>query len=151
MSVFDPKTFGQMTFTEQNSTESIPIPAGEWLFEITKSEITAWRKKDDPTVGGLKNVLFLETTDPAVVEATGRPKNTVRFEIMLDLTPEGGLDFGKGMNSKLGKAREACHLNNKGQPFAFDMFIGHQVKGLISHSEWEGALQANCKAIAPAN
>jgi len=147
MSVFDPKTFGQMTFTETNSTVTTPIPAGDWNFAITKAEIVAWRKKDDPTVGGLKCVLMLETEDSDVVEATGRPKNVCRYEMMLDLTPEGGLDFGKGMNARLGKAREACGLNNKGQPFAFDMFIGHSVKGQVSHIEYEGNLQANCKGI----
>ena len=150
MSVFDPKTFGQMTFNETNSTVSTPIPADEWLFEIKKSDIAAWQAKDGSSAG-LKCILMLETTDPKVVEVTGREKNVVRYEMMLDLTPEGGLDFGKGMNIKLGKAREACSLNKPGQPFAFDMFVGHQVKAKISHREYEGSLQAECKAILPAH
>lgn len=151
MSVFDPKTFGQMTFTDANSTESTPIPVGEWEFEVKKVEIVPWKKKDDPTVGGLKCVLMLETTAPEVVEVTGRDKNALRYEMMLDLTPEGGLDFGRGMNVRLGRAREACGLNKPGQPFAFDMFVGHFVKGTVSHREYEGSLQADCKGIAPAH
>lgn len=147
-SIFDPKTFGQMTFEGQNDTKTIPIPVGDWPFEIKKQEIVAWQKKDDPTVGGLKCVLFLETAHETVVEATGRPKNVARYELMLDLTPEGGLDFGKGMNAKLGRAREACGLNRPGQPFAFDMFIGHQVTAQVAHSEYQGDLQANVKGIA---
>ena len=148
MSVFDPKTFGQMTFTETNSTVYVPIPAEEWPFEIKKSDISSWQSKDSSSAG-LKCVLLLETTDAKVVEVTGREKNAVRYEIMLDLTPEGGLDFGKGMNVKLGKAREACGLNKPGQPFAFDMFIGHTVKAKIAHRAYEGNLQADCKAILP--
>lgn len=150
MSVFDPKTFGQMTFTETNSTVSYPIPAAEWLFEIKKSDISAWQSKDGSS-SGLKCTLMLETSDPEVALVTGRDKNSTRYEMMLDLTPEGGLDFGKGMNVKLGKAREACGLNKPGQPFAFDMFIGHTIKGKISHREYEFQLQADCKAILSAN
>lgn len=150
MSVFDPKTFGQMTFNETNSTVSTPIPAAEWLFEIKKSDIVPWQARDGSS-SGLKSVLMLETTDPAVAEATGRPKNTVKYEMMLDLTPDGGLDFGKGMNVRLGRAREACGLNKPGQPFAFDMFVGHQVKGAVSHRALDdGTLVAECKAIANA-
>lgn len=148
MSVFDPKTFGQMTFTETNSTVSVPIPAEEWPFEIKKAEITAWQAKDNSSAG-LKCILQLETTDAKVVEITGRAKNSVRYEMMLDLTPEGGLDFGKGMNVRLGKAREACGLNKPGQPFAFDMFVGHMVKAKVSHREYLGELQAEARAILP--
>lgn len=150
MSVFDPKTFGQMTFTDTNSTTSSPIPAGEWPFTISKQEITAWAKKDDPNVNGLKCTLYLETTDAAVAEATGRPKNVARYEMMLDLTPEGGLDFGKGMNVKLGRAREACGLNKPGNPFAFDMFIGHDVKAGIKHREYQGVPQAEVTGVIAA-
>lgn len=147
MSVFDPQTFAQMTFTEANATESHPIPVGEHDFTIEKSEITAWQKRDDPSQGGLKCTLTLKTDDPAVAEATGRPLNRVRHEIMLDITPEGGLDMGKGMNVMLGRAREACSLNKPGQAFAFDMFIGHNVRGKIKHQEYEGKLQAKCTEI----
>lgn len=148
MSVFDPKTFGQMTFTETNATESAPIPVGDWPFAIDKQEIVAWTKRDDPSVGGLKCVLTLSTTAPEVVEATGRAKNVARYEMMLDLTPEGGLDFGKGMNVRLGRAREACGLNKPGQPFAFDMFVGHEVKGSVKHEVYEGALQHRVTGLA---
>lgn len=150
MSVFDPNTFAQMTFTEANSTTSTPIPAGEWPATITKSEITAWQSKNDPTKAGLKCTLMLEIADERVTGVTGRPKNLVRYEMMLDLTPEGGLDMGKGMNIRLGRAREACGLNRPGAPFSFDMFLGHSVIAKVSHEEYQGNLQARCDAIAAA-
>lgn len=146
-SPFDPQTFAQMTFNESNSTESTPIPVGEWPFTITKQEITRWQKKDDPSVAGLKCTLTLETDDAAVVGVTGRPKNLLRHEMMLDLTPEGGLDFGKGMNVALGRAREACGLNKPGQPFGFDMFIGHNVKAGVKHEVYQDKLQARCTGV----
>lgn len=148
MSVFDPKSFAQMTFVDANSTEFVPIPAGEHLFTITKSEITSWQKKDDPTQGGLKSVLTMETEDEAVTAVTGRPKSVLKHEMMLDLTPEGGLDMGKGMNVNLGRAREACGLNKPGAPFGFDMFVGHQVKAQVGHEIYQERPQARCKGIA---
>jgi len=151
MSVFDPKSFAQMTFVDANSTEFIPIPAAEWPFTITKSEIVAWQKKDDPTQGGLKCVLTMETEDATVAQVTGRPKSILKHEMMLDLTPEGGLDMGKGMNVNLGRAREACGLNKPGAPFGFDMFIGHNVKAMVGHETYQDKLQARCKGIVNAN
>lgn len=148
MSVFDPKSFAQMTFTDSNSTVSTPIPVGEWPFTVTKSEIEAWQKKDDPSKGGLKLILTLETEDPGVTGVTGRPKNVLKYDMMLDLTPEGGLDFGKGMNVALGRAREACGLNRPGVPFGFDMFVGHTVKAMVGHETYQDKLMARCKGIA---
>ncbi len=147
-SVFDPKTFGQMTFTDANSTESVPIPVGEWPFTITKQEIIEWSSKTDSSKRGLKLQLGMETEDPAIVAVTGRPKNTSRYEIMLDLTPEGGLDFGKGMNVRLGRLREAVGLNKPGAPFAFDMLLGHTVKASVKHEIYKDAPIANIDAVA---
>lgn len=147
-SAFDPQTFAQRTFTETNSTESTPIPVGEWPFTIIKSTIDQWKSKDG-SKAGLKCILMLETADGAVAGVTGRAKNALRHEIMLDLTEEGNLDFGKGMNVKLGLAREACGLNKKGAPFSFDMFVGHTVKASVRHEIYEDKPQARCGGIAP--
>ena len=147
MSVFDPTTFAQMTFTDANSTETVPIPVGDQLMDIEKVEIKSWQKKDDPSVAGLKCVLTLKTEDAEIATLTGGKINRVFYEMMLDLTPTGGLDFGKGMNVRLGRAREACNLNRPGAPFGFDMFIGHQVKAAISHEVYQQTLQARCTGI----
>lgn len=146
-SVFDPNTFAQMTFTEANSTRSTPVPVGDWPATISKVEIKTWESRDK-TKAGLKCVLSCEISDPAVKEVTGRDKNILPYEIMLDLTPEGGLDFGKGMNTKLGRAREACDLNKPGAPFSFDMFAGRDVLVQVGHREYEGNLLAEIKGIA---
>lgn len=145
-SPFDPKAFAQMTFTDANSTVSVPCPVGEWPFTVTKSEITTWSTKDG-SKSGLKCNLTMESDDPAVNAVTGRDKTVLKHEMMLDLTPEGGLDFGKGMNVNLGRAREACGLNKPGVPFNFDMFIGHTVKASVKHRPFENRLLAEVSAI----
>jgi hypothetical protein len=147
--VFDPQTFAQRTFTDANSTESFPIPVGEWSFTITKATIDSWKSRD-LTKAGLKCILMMETADLAVIAWTGRPRSSLRHEIMLDLTEEGNLDFGKGMNVNLGRAREACGINRPGAPFAFDMFVGHPVKATVKHEEYEGRLIAKCAGIVGA-
>lgn len=145
-SVFDPSTFAQMVFTESNSTESVPIPAGEWRFTIAKVELAAWSSKDR-TKAGLKLVCTLETEDPEIAQVTGRPKNSVKDEIMLDLTPEGGLDFGKGMNVRLGRLRAATNLNAPGQPFSFDMLMGREATYLIAHEPYEDRMVHRVKGV----
>lgn len=146
-SAFDPATFAQMTFTEANSTRTIPIPAGDWPATCVKQEIKIWENRDK-TASGLKCVLTFEFTDPALQEITGRKKNLLTYEIMLDLTPENGLDFGKGANAKLGRAREAFGLNVPGQPFSFDMFVGREVMTNVAHREYEGNPVAEIKGLA---
>lgn len=150
MSVFDPKIFQSMTFTGANSTESVPIPEGEWPFEFKKVELATWANKDK-TNEGLKLVLNAETEAEEVAKVTGRPKNSLRVEIMLDLTEDKtGLDFGKGMNVQLGRAREACGINKAGEPFTWDMFVGRQAKIAVSHRLLEdGRAVAQAKAILP--
>ena len=150
MSVYDPQTFASMTFTGSNSTESTPIPAGEHEFEITGQKIEGWQAKSDSTKAGLKAILALKAVDAdgSISAVTGRKENVTRYEMMLDLTPEGGLDMGKGMNVRLGRAREACNINDPTRPFAFDMFIGHRVKGMVSHDVWKGQVVANVDSIS---
>ena len=149
MSHFDPATFATMTFTEANSTESVPLPAGEWPFTIEKQDITAWQKRDDPTVGGLRCSLTLKNESPELEAVTGRKRNRVRHEVLLDLTPEGGLDFGRGMNVALGRVRAACGLNRPGVPFTFDQLIGHDVRATVKHEIYQDKGQAKATNLTP--
>lgn len=146
-SVFDPQTFAQMTFTGPNSTESTPVPVGDWPSTIDSQAIEVWSNKEK-TKSGLKLKLMMKFDDPAIEQVTGRPENKIKYEIMLDLTPEGGLDMGKGMNVRLGRLREACGLNAPGQPFAFDMLVGQRVTASVSHEVYKDGLIANVTGVA---
>lgn len=137
--IFDPNTFGAMTFEGANSTEFVLLPVSEYLAQIKSKEIVSWEDKDK-TKGGLKLKLQWEVPGDAptpdgstVKELTGRDSVTVKQEIMLDLTDTGGLDMGKGANVRLGRLREALGLNNPGQPWTFDMFVGQFAKISVAH------------------
>lgn len=138
-----------MTFRETNSTEFVPIPVGDYPFCVTKVEVTEW-KSGDNTKSGLKCTLTgdLIDTNGTIKEATGRDTNTAKYEVMLDLTPEGGLAFGKGLNVRLGRLREATDLNKSGQDFNFQMFAGKMVTASIKHRIYNGEPIAFIDAVA---
>jgi hypothetical protein len=141
MSAFDPKLFGQMTFEGNNSTESVPFPVGEWDGMVESVELAAWQKKDDPSKGGLKMLAKISCEDPKVAEVTGRAKNVLTYECMLDLTEDGSsLDFGKGMNVRLGQFREAIGRNRPGEAWTFDQFAGNPIRFKVKHDPYEGRL-----------
>lgn len=151
MSVYDPNVLAQMTFVGANSTETTPHPTGDHPVLIKEAKLEAWEKQDKSS-GGVKCTLLMESLDPEgkVKAITGREKNNLRFEFFLDLTPEGGLDMGKGMNVRLGRAREACGINDATRPFAFDQFIGQTPMASVSHETYKNQLQARVDALAKA-
>lgn len=148
-SQFDPVAFAQSTFTEANSTESIPIPAGEFPGLAEKVEIVGWQSKDG-SKAGLKLQIIWNIADDAVREVTGRAENKVRQDIMLDLTDTAMLDMSKGMNVRLGKLREAVGLNRPGMPFSFDQIQGQMAKLKIGHRVGDDPSEifAEVKAVA---
>ena len=149
VSQFDPQAFLQATFEESNSTESIPVPVGEYPAMAEKVDITPWASRDG-TKSGLKLQILWNIMDDSVREVTGRAENKVRQDIMLDLTDSGMLDMGKGMNVRLGKLREAVGLNQAGQPFGFPMIQGRMAKTKIKHrmGEQPGEIFAEVEAVS---
>lgn len=151
MSMFDANAFMQATFEGENDTVSIPVPAGDQPAIAEKVEVVAWQGKADPTKGGLKLNIIWEIMSDEVREVTGRAKNTVRQDIMLDLTPDGRLDMGKGMNVRLGRLRAAVNLNNHGEPFSFAMIQGRNAVVCIKHEMYEGNIQAKVDGVIAAS
>lgn len=126
-SAFNPDSFMSQTFTETNSTKREPVPAGEYLAIAEKAEILPWAKKDG-SASGVKLSIQWDIDDPSLKEALGLTSIKQKQDIMLDLTPDGGLDMAKGRNVGLGRLREALGLNVPGQPFAFPMIVGRMGK-----------------------
>lgn len=149
--MFDAQAFMQATFEGANDTISIPVPAGEHPAVAEKVDLVAWQGKADPTKGGLKLNILWEIASDDVREITGRSKNVVRQDIMLDLTPDGRLDMGKGMNVRLGRLREAVGLNRPGEPFSFAMIQGQFATVSVKHELYEGAIQAKVDGVLAAN
>lgn len=150
MSQFDPSTFIDQVVTDANSIVSTPVPIGDYVAVAGEVKIESWTSKDGTKSGLRAEIPWVIENNAAVTQVTGRPKNTVRQSIMLDLTPEGGLDMGKGMNVQLGKVREAVGLNTPGSPFSFRMIQGRSAKVKVEHEPYNGQLYAKVGAIAKA-
>lgn len=121
MSIFDADSFMQTNFTEENETKIVPCPAGEYAAKIERVD-----PKVTDSGKAMLNVTW-EILDPNVLAATGRSKVTVRQTIWLDID-NGALQFGPGKNIGLGRLREACGQNVKGQPWQPAMLVGASAK-----------------------
>lgn len=131
--MFNPEDFLNQTGDQAMDTKVTPPPVGEYRASADKVEIKTWQKRDDPSVHGLKLVIQWSIDDHAVLALLDREKVTVRQDIMLDVTEQNGLDYGKGKNVTLGRVREAVGLNTPGQPFAPSMIQGRQAKIKVGH------------------
>lgn len=147
MSQFDPEAFLSAQFDEANDTVMQPVPAGEYTAIIESVSTRQWNSRDGSKSGVALDVKY-NIDDAAVKEALGRSKITVTQGIMLDLTENGGLDFGKGRNISLGRLREATGLNTPGKPFAFRQLEGQPVKITVSHRVVEDQIYADVKGVA---
>lgn len=133
--MFSPETFMNAVFTEANETKIVPCPVGDWPAQcdaVTPKSGTI-SKGDRAGETWAKLELRWVIEDPAVTAETGRNPTKVVQSIMLDLTPQGGLDMGPGKNVQLGRTREACGLNQPGQPFSPSMFVGRSARCSVSH------------------
>lgn len=144
--MFDPNSFLDMTTTEANDTKLVPVPAGEYIALVDEVKARQWKKRDDPSVGGLALDVKWSIDDAAVKELLGRDKVTVEQGIMLDMTEAGGLDMGKGKNVALGKLRDAVGLNVPGQPFSPNMLVGRMAKIRVEHDVNGDQIYARVKA-----
>lgn len=133
MSTFDPAMFLETTFTEANSTVTIPVPVGEYMAVVEKVEARRWQSKEDPEKSGIALDIQWSVDDQGVKDFLGRDKVTVKQGVMLDLNEAGGLDVGAGKNVRLGRLREALGLNVPGQPFSFLMMTGRPAKVAVTH------------------
>jgi hypothetical protein len=146
---FDPATFLNTQFTEENDTKITPVPAGEYLALADKVDIKSWSSKDGSS-SGIKLEIVWEIQDDNVKALLGRDVVKVTQQQMLDLTETGQLDFSKGKNVGLGRIREALDLNKPGEPFAFSMIQGRMAKVLVSHRTAGEDIYSEIKKIATA-
>lgn len=148
MSTFDPAAFANIIITDSNDTQRLPVPIGEYMGLVEKQEVRSWKKRDDPSIGGLALDVTWTVEDEAVKAALGRDKVTVKQGIMLELTEQGGLAMGKGQNADLGRLREAVGCNTPGQPFTFAHLVGRPAKISIKHRLDGDNIFAEVKGVA---
>lgn len=128
MSAFNPDTFLNSETSEANATTYVPVPEGE--FNASIKDVKPRVLSDGRAVLDLS---WIVDDEQARVE-TGMAEPLVRQTLWLDITEQGGLDFGKGKNVGLGRVREALGQNQSGKPWAPGMLIGGVAKVKVAHS-----------------
>lgn len=138
MSSFDASTFLDFTTTEE-SVKRPPIPVGDYLGIIGELTADDWISSKDPTKSGKKFIIPITLDLPEDVwTAAGLNSGQllVTDTAMLDITPQGSLDYAPGKNGKLRKYREATNNNKAGQPFNPRMLTGQAITVKIGHREY---------------
>lgn len=116
MSVFNPDAFMNEQAAGALSTSFEPIPDGEYKAMIGSDE-NAVKARTTSTGRAVLDVTW-ELFDPELAAKLGRDKLTVRQSVFLDITPQGGLDRGKGKNVQLGRIRDALNQNDPTKPWS---------------------------------
>lgn len=144
-----------MTVEGSNATQVELVPEGEYKAQIAVDGIglAHFKYKQGEREGqtGYRMTVKWELEDPdgALKEQLGRAP-TITQSIMLDLTPEGGLDMGKGRNVYLGQLRDAVNQNADGKPWQPSMLVGEQATILVKHrTGQDGQLQQDVNRVAP--
>lgn len=139
MSQFDPDTFLSVTVESELSTETTPIPDGEYTASV--KDVSARQSGD---------FMLLDVTwsidDAALAEHIGIKNPTVRQSCFLDMTAQGNLDIGKGKNVQLGRLREALGQNTP-RPWAPGMMIGCVAVIRTQQRQHEGRTFVDVKGV----
>lgn len=133
--MFNADLFLQTTFEEALDDKRIPVPAGEYIGQITelktRSGIIGKGERQGEAWASLN--IQIELADDALKTLLKREKIIVYYSPMLDLTSSGGLDMGPQRNVALGALRTATGQNTKGQPWQPAMLVGHMVRCSVKH------------------
>ena len=141
-------------FLNQASDEALDtvIPVcdeGEWSALVKKVDFREVQIKKGERAGQTAYMLDIhwEIQDEGQAARLGfSPK--VRQSLWVDMTPEGGLDRGKGKNVRLGRVREALGQNVAGKPWAPSMLTGGVAVVLVEHSIEGENIYANINRVA---
>lgn len=157
-STFDPNLVLNQPITGAMDTKFITVPPGEYvaLVKDVKARSGTIRNGDRAGERYLAVDLLWQIDDPKVKEATGLDTNIVKQGLMIDLTPQNGIDLGKGKNVRLGRLRAALDMNRPDQPFTFEGFRGRIAKIAVTNrtddrpdSPTKGDTFADVSAVAP--
>lgn len=157
-SAFDPNSFLDAQQTEVNEKRS-PLPVenpenenGLYTAVIgeLKTDAGTISKGDRAGQPWVAMLVPLRIQVPASVQGLGLPPElTIIDRVFLDLTPQGGIDNGKGKNRQQKAYRDATDMNNPGEPFAWRMLTGRVVQVKIEHELYNDVLQERVKQVLP--
>lgn len=132
MSAFNTADFINAQFNEANDTRFPQVPNGEYTATIRGpygDEKATHIKTTDK--GHVILQVVWDIDDETLKASLGLKTLSARQSIFLDMTPQGGLDFGEYKNSRLGLLRTAIGLNEKGKAWSFNDFIGRPAKVMV--------------------
>lgn len=141
MSTFDPALFLDATISEP-SVRRPPLPAGrEIIGVIGEVKSRSWRGKEDPTKSGIAIDVPVKldlSSHPDLVQLVGTTELALTDSIMLDTTPQGGIDMAPGKNNKVRRYREALDMNKPGDVWSPRAMQGRLIKVKIGHRIADG-------------
>lgn len=147
--MFDPETLLGSETQGAMSTEYTPIPIGEYvgiIKDLNVKQVVSQKNGETYNFFEIKYAI----DDQEVAEITGMTEPVARQSMILDITPGGTLDLGKGKNVQLGRLRAACKQNDPSKPWSFEMLRGQTVKVSIKHrTADDGQIYAEVKNVAP--
>jgi len=153
---FNPELFLNMTTEDANSTEYVLLPPGEYVAvigPISPDSFKSFDIKRGDRAGekAYRLDLKLDINDEtgALAELLGR-KPSITTGIMLDVKPDGSLEFGKGRNVQLGRLRDAVGQNSTGRPWSFGHLSGQVVKIVVKHGSYDGKTTVNVDSFGKA-
>ncbi|HEX6824755.1 MAG TPA: hypothetical protein VF077_00450 [Nitrospiraceae bacterium] len=129
---FDVNKMLATSYDDALSTQSIPVPEGEYTAMTEKLDFRVIDTKDGQRII-LRLTWLIDDADGRVKLATSRDNNMVNQDIWLDMTAEGNLDMSPGMNTQLGRLREMWKQNMKGKAWNFSMLLRNPAKILVNH------------------
>jgi hypothetical protein len=136
---FDPEAFLDLPIDTEFKKRP-PLPIGDYTAMISEVKPRQWQGKQDPTKSGLAYDVTLVVEVPgAIVEQLGlaQPTLMLKDSIMLDLTPEGGIDGAPGRNRSLRNYREALDMNKAGEVFRAREMIGKPLRVKVTHELYQ--------------
>lgn len=154
-SSFNLDAFVQGSFEGKGDTRRVRVEPKEYNAQIVGpfGEKTKLRQQTNDKGAFLILDVVWQPDDPEQAQRLGIEKlPTVRQSIFLDLTANGGLDLGPLKNGDLNRLREAIGLNQDGQKWKWQDFIGRPAKIKVTHKpnpdEPENPYQ-NVVSVAP--
>ena len=134
-SVFNPEQFIGTSTDSVGSTQYFPSPIGDWPGQVVRVDCRRITSKQEKTLGQEYTLLEItwELISDEVREATDLEHPSARQSIFLDLTPSGGLDFGRNKNVPLSRLREAVSQNKSGRPWSPSHLVGQTALVHVEH------------------
>ena len=144
LSNFDPQAFLSMSMDQPfEKRANLPTDA-TYPGDIKDVKVRPWRSQDKTDEAGaqLQGIALdveVELAIPADIQTRlGIKLPTFRLThgFILDMTPQGSIDYAPGKNRALREYREATDSNRPGQSFSPLMLMGKRVSYRIRHEEY---------------